>query len=648
MACVVVPDTTHTSLSASPSPSPSPSASPLLRLTPDIRLRLYRYLGLASWDGRHYQFDLRGGRARRRRWVDYPPDPIDFYGLLISCRTIYTEAAALLYSANTFVVHHYAPGQLPGLHALGTLTEPSLRSLSRLKIVLCEAACHNRVTKYDYSGNCCCQGHEVDSAWSDLQWCRKRHCNDIHQPPLLSDADGCMTISATADDVQRAWHSATTQLFARITPGRLALSLVCDIAPQHPLALPLAESILEPLLLLPRSYLAGCQIRLAKTPDGGPLQKLAQDTVIYTCGLLTPVPYARAPSSEQAEQRLTTATPTATLASLPRELRVHILEYTDLITPRKQVAWSRQDRAYVLLRLGREEEYDNQFFECFRRRPEGCFCRRRHTAFSSDSHCTCWAPPGPSLFLVCRTLSQDAQYVFFSRNRFIIHDYQTCGPWQVPNSSEGSPQPSYPFDRLAASEFLHDVVPASALGHIRFLELVFPPYLPATWPGPNDPATQDWHATVAWLRHRHRLQLPALTLRMMVMDESNGATDREVEVTTEEAKTVLMAYFHVLVSPLRELAAEPLGLARFYASFRYPQPRPRRPPPPIPRGPWYDPWLKKRDLNQRLERYVMGARYENMYVEGRTEPRPSDWDHMSFDWREGEIVDVEPEDLPPL
>jgi hypothetical protein len=576
---------------------------------------------LASWDGRPYQFDLRGGRASYREWVGCPPDPIDFYGLLISCRTIYTEAAALLYSANSFVVHYYAPAQLPGLHALGTLTESSLRALSQLKIVLREAACHNRVTENDNSERCCCQGRD-DCEWynlSDLQRCRQKHCNDIHQAPLLSD--GCTT--SAADDVRRDWYSAAAQLFARITPGRLALSLVFDIDPQHPLALQLAKSILAPLFLLPRSYLSECRIRLAKTPDGGPLQQLARDAAVHVCGLPTPVPHAA--SSEQAPG----AAAAATLASLPRELRVRILEYTDLVTPRRQVVWSRQDRAYLLFRLRHTHDnlddlYDTQFFECYRGRPEGCFCRRRHAAFSS--HCTCWAPPGPTLFLVCRTLTQEAQYVFFSRNRFIIFDYKAWAEWELPDSPEGT---SYPLERFAASEFLRDVVPASALAHLRFLELVFPPYPPATWPGPEHPAARDWLATLGWLRDR--LTRPALTLRVMVVDESNGAPDREGEATAEEAAALLRAYAD-LVRPLRGLAAEPDGLARFYAHFRYPRQWSWENVSNglLWSGPWFDPWLEKKALKERLERYVMGARYESQYADGREEPGPSDWDHMSF------------------
>jgi hypothetical protein len=629
MACVS--DAAHT--------SPSPSRPALLRLTPDIRLRLYRYLGLASWNGHPYLFDLRGGRADGRIWPGTPPVPIDFHGLLISCRIIYAEAAALLYSANSFVVHYYAPAQPPGLYSLNALTEVALRSLSQLKIVVNEAACHNRVTGINYTLVCCCHGHD-NGDWSGSLWCRQRH-SDLHQAPLLSD--GMMS----ADDARHAWHAAAARLFSRTAPGRLALSFVCDIDPQHPLALDLAASILSPLRLLPRPHLSECRIRLAKTPDW-PLEQLARDAAVYACGLPTPIP--------DASPKPLGAAATATLTSLSRELRIHILEYTNLVTPRRQVVWSRQGRAYMVNHFQctvdppptPDELYSDQFFECSSDRPEGCFCRRRHAVFSLD--CKCWAPPGPTLFLVCRTLSQEAQYVFFSRNRFIIHDYKACPVWYVPSLQQRSSPGlgelpnslecgSYPFEKFAASEFLRDVVPTSALAHLRFLELVFPPYASATWPRPEHPAARDWLSTVAWLRGR--LNLPGLTLRVVAMDVSNGAPDSSGEATAEEITALLKVYTD-LVRPLRGLA-EPPGLARFYAHFRYPRERSldaiindpywqdydeANEPPRS--GPWYDPWLHKKDLKERLERFVMGARYQSLYADGREEPRASDWDAMYF------------------
>lgn len=200
MACVSVPDAAHTS----PSSSPSPQA--LLRLTPEIRLRLYRYLGLASWNGCPYRFDLNGKRAGCETWPGFRPDPIEFHGLLICCRTIYTEAAPLLYSANSFVVHYHAFFPLTGFHSLGALTEAPLRSLSQLKIVVNEATYHNKVANDDYAGSYCHQGRD-EHDWSDWVWCRDYH-GDIHQTPFLSDYASLEEEEEDHDGARRAWHSA--------------------------------------------------------------------------------------------------------------------------------------------------------------------------------------------------------------------------------------------------------------------------------------------------------------------------------------------------------------------------------------------------------------------------------------------------------
>ena len=605
----------------SASRSPSPWQPPLLRLTPGIRLRLYRYLGLASWDGSPSRFDLRGGRADYRPYAYGPPDPIYFHGLLLSCRTIYAEAAALLYSANCFVVY-YSPTESPGLQPLRALTTLSLRSLSNLKIVVNEAACH-KVTAGDSANTCCLQGRE-EHPGSGLFWCRKKH-RGAHQAPLLRPAsagsDGVGEggdALAAAHDAIREWHVVAAHLFSSIIPGRFALSLVCDIDPQHPLALNLASSVVASFHRLSptQSHLKDCRIRLAKTPDRQ-FYRLARDAALHACGLPTSAQSLKPPPSAAA----------TTLASLPRELRVRILEHTDLVTPRRQVTWSRQDRAYVVRRFQRNKDSDltpdelhsQQFFDCWLRTSDGCFCGRRHAAFSLA--CQCWAPPGPTLFLVCRTLSAEAQYVFFSRNRFIIHDYKAHPAWAVPSSPGQQPLPVSGEQRFAVSEFLREVVPASALAHIRFLELVFPPYLPQTWPGIE--AVRDWWAVVE--RLQDKVNLSGLTLRIIVMNTSNGAPPAPW-ITTAEGGALMAAYMNLL-QPLQWLAE--LGLAEFYAHFPYPWEtalgsRAREAYNPR----WV--WGEKKALKDRLERYVMGDRYGSLYADGKAEPVPSDWDPVYF------------------
>ncbi len=86
-------------VTSTPKMADSPlTAPPFLRLPPKIRRRIYLYLGVALWDGLPLLFDLDG-----------PPDPLEqvcFRGLLLSCRVLYAEASALLFSANRFIIHY--------------------------------------------------------------------------------------------------------------------------------------------------------------------------------------------------------------------------------------------------------------------------------------------------------------------------------------------------------------------------------------------------------------------------------------------------------------------------------------------------------------------------------------------------------------
>ncbi|EAQ89009.1 predicted protein [Chaetomium globosum CBS 148.51] len=259
--------------------------------------------------------------------------------------------------------------------------------------------------------------------------------------------------------------------------------LVCDLDPQNGHALDVAGSVTAPLCDLFRP-LRNRHVRLAKRPDSR-LQEAARDAVMQARGIAAP--YLK-PSS----------TPAATsLMDLPRELRLQNLEYTDLIVPWREVTWSRQDLGYVAFATENSPRWGDvtctpSLFNCWRIKGDGqsigCFCRRYHSA--SSSACRCWLPPTP-LFLVCRTLYQEALFVFFSSNEFFVHDLRSDPAWY-----------DYPNERLAASLFLREVTPACALVHLRFLELVFPAYFAPSWPRAGQPAMQDWFATIDWLQDK--------------------------------------------------------------------------------------------------------------------------------------------------
>ncbi|KAK3898469.1 hypothetical protein C8A05DRAFT_47235 [Staphylotrichum tortipilum] len=435
---------------------------------------------------------------------------------------------------------------------------------------------------------------------------------------------------AAACSVVQEWQSVACVL-SQATPGRLVLSLVCDINPQHPRAMDLARDILLPILLLPPAHLKHCNMRLAKTVDRR-LQQLAEDTAAYACGLSMP----KSPQN-----------PTTTLASLPRELRIRILEHTDLITPRRQVLWSPQDRAYSVYVYqsgegAREDDrYSDQFSECWRDKTDyggpptnGCYCRCRHAAFSAA--CTCWAAPGPALFLICRVLYEDALFVFFSGNRFVVYDYEPSPPWKIPipeqyreDNRPTHPMPTHPFhaERFAISEFLREVVPRRSLRHIRFLELLFPPYRPPLcWPESDHPAFQDWQATVDWLKDK--ANLPGLTIRLVVVPQGR-VFPRSVyrPITLDEVETVMTAYSDLL-QPLRQLATH--GLARFYAHFPSPLEWTLEGRERAVTG-WRDWTPRQREaLKKRAESEVMGSRYESLCDSGIEEPRTSDWEVLFY------------------
>jgi hypothetical protein len=182
------------------------------------------------------------------------------------------------------------------------------------------------LTPTDYLHVCCRHGRE-DGAFSGLSYCQKKH-GGLHKPPLLSsDLKGSKRDGDVGDGVgggsvaKCEWRSAAAHMFSWITPNRLALSLVCDIDPQHPLALDLADSLVAPFHLLPPSHLRECRIRLAAVPNEQ-LHQLAQDAALHACGVpASPLSFKPPPHAAAT-----------TLANLPRELRFRILEHTNLVT----------------------------------------------------------------------------------------------------------------------------------------------------------------------------------------------------------------------------------------------------------------------------------------------------------------------------
>lgn len=145
-----------------------------------------------------------------------PPSTSNFTGLLLSCRSLYAEVAALLYSANRFVMHYPHHCSLKPLRAL---TPTSLAALANLEIVLNESSCHNPTDSSMYPPGACCD---------DLaKYCARYHGTKHNRPLLESPVDTDFTSARLAAQAMLAeWQDTAAYISSRVNAGRLDLWLV--------------------------------------------------------------------------------------------------------------------------------------------------------------------------------------------------------------------------------------------------------------------------------------------------------------------------------------------------------------------------------------------------------------------------------------
>ncbi|KAH6623936.1 hypothetical protein F5144DRAFT_584797 [Chaetomium tenue] len=596
----------------------------ILRLSPEIRHRIYLELDLGQIEYYAHTapaiYEL-GGPSRPGE-EDFRPAA--FYGLLLSCRIIYLEASSLLYSENWFIIY-YQP--LRGLSSLRALTPHALASLTNLKVVLNQTSCHVQgFDSYGY-GYCCGRGWAYGSGQgkprvSDpklLRGCLSQYHEGDHDFPLDRS-------NTRAGEVLAEWQKTASYLAPHIVPGKLELSLVCDVRHTE---VQIARRVLEGLYLLPR--LKDCHFRLSETPDKL-LQHITDSAVLQARHIMSSeAPPSPGPSSPMPSTNL--SPPAPRLLTLPPEIRLRILEYTDLVTPSKEVMWHRRishSGYYVQTPPCYTDDLRDfcdvsvchggcQFSHCWKarwaERSNGCFCRLQHTAASS--RCKCWVPP-TSLFLVCRTVYSEANVVFYSQNRFIIVDGPSSDPLEYWDPGD------YPSQSFAASQFLRNVIPRHCLKHLRFLEFTFPRFTPVARPRDGHPAFLDWDTTVEWLKDK--LNLRGLTVRLAVTGHlgPGGGSQSNYDCTRKQGKEILATYNRIL-HPLRLLGTAPDGgLARFYAVLPWPLKWSRLAREQISVKGWD--WLDSKDaeLKKRAEKFVMGDRYESVTL-ATMEPRKSVW-----------------------
>jgi hypothetical protein len=211
----------------------------ILRLSPELRRRIYLLVGMGPWrlynrcEPNAYnlgqQFESEPAKTRSG------DNTSRFFGLLVSCQTIYTEASALLYSSNSFIFYYRRAQYLAPLQALNPRTIASLRNL---KIVLNQSSCH--CPDFSTSGDRCDRKTVYRAKRGPTSYCKEYH-QDSHDLPISAS-------DQSTQNLLTEWQATAAHLAAHLTPGQLELSLVCDVDKGE---LDVAEQVVDALRLFP-------------------------------------------------------------------------------------------------------------------------------------------------------------------------------------------------------------------------------------------------------------------------------------------------------------------------------------------------------------------------------------------------------------
>jgi len=304
------------------------------------------------------------------------------YQLLYVSKTIAKEVSTVFYSENDFSVYRTGLGGLSSLSRLPPGALACMKSLSVCLNFYVEEQRWGREFGPDSGGFC----HAMcrTSKWERL------FSNSKRRDELVA---------------LKEWQLLCQLLGSQLQPNCLKLFLTCDVADVE-----IAEEVVRPLLQLPT--LQECAVRLgshyihADVDCFQPLTELARRTV------------------DQVTIR--SAQRNFRYPDLPKEIQIRILGYTELVTPFDLVWAFNTDVAEHI----KSPYYENRTFHsrgspwsssscCRECSPDSqpCACWSGQAAFSTT--CTCWKFP-LSLFLVSCEMKEDAEFIFYSRNRFVL------------------------------------------------------------------------------------------------------------------------------------------------------------------------------------------------------------------------------------
>lgn len=325
------------------------------------------------------------------------------HNLLLTCRQIYNELIPIVYSQRFLISY----SETNGLDGLQNISPYGLQHMRDLTVVLSREQCV----------------HKVKPQNTSPLFGREPNTYSYTRPLLLKSPRKRPTAKILKD-----WRRALERLAASITPGRLHLQLICHVG-----NFSTAEAMLAPLAKLP--VLNECSISLGRLRTNG-LAELARISRLQAKGMLPRnVTNVRNPTPFRYED-------------LPLEIRLIVLEYTDLVPMGGEICWDTEQGYYL---KGPDI--------CWAHHPATipvCFYCTSYQASAVGERCVCWKPP-VALWHVSRAFREEALRVFFHNRFIIINDMSTIYriSWMSPQSS-----------------FLSWPVPSGALKYIRSLEVI--------------------------------------------------------------------------------------------------------------------------------------------------------------------------------
>ncbi|KAI0142631.1 hypothetical protein GGR57DRAFT_486001 [Xylariaceae sp. FL1272] len=458
------------------------------------------------------------------------------YNLLQVCKDISREVGVLICAQNTFVLVHEEIDY--GLSFLRTLHPAQCAALRNVSIQL---HLHAPSMIYDRAP---WEGRLNDPGW----WPENEMRRD--PPPLPSHR-------------LASWKAAARHVLSN-SRGELCLRIFCHTGYQS-----VTHEVLQPLREFPGS-LRECELQLDSSirSTHSQLRTLAWEVVDLAKGL---DPVLRSDPFR--------------FFDLPPEIRQYILQFTDLVTPFKEVYWDAKHGFGVTQVVHPCDAFScrgfsnprvqnaYRFLDCRHNglpATERPGCRNRNTSqdrcpWNGDicclyrtgysARCVCWVKP-TALLLASRRLYHEAIQVLYSQNSVII----------LPSEELKTPVGTIQ-KRFDVSTFITRHMWPETLHHIRTLECVFPAVDPRLAGDPLDPYYLDFCFAIDHLRNNSNVSqltvIANVTVLSSVMEDDDRWFHEQLKKTTD-LNSILSAHIHLL-RPFQKLR----GNAKFFVNLEW-------------------------------------------------------------------------------